>query len=185
MERTKAGVIVAMRQCQSQSKFIAFCQMSFSESGIHPSSLRVHYIHWDHVGSKKYLGNGIYYHADYHDMLQVLRQEVNLSNPTCARDEDLKLPIQVQNWVLCLPKKYLKTIIFDKRAFLSRNFFNKKIHRKIQNIKSNKNKRRKSPSRTETLVPLTTGSLTLCSVCSRMFGSKGNNNSNDDSSLPP
>ena len=172
-----------MRQCQPQSKFIAFCQMSFSQSGIHPSILRVHYIHWDHVGSKKYLGNGIYYHADYQDMLQVLRQEVNLRNPTCARDEDLKLPIQVQNWVLCLPNNYFQK--FWKKSLLPRNFFNKKNHRKIQNIKSNRNKRRKSPSRTETLVPLTTGSLTLCSVCSRMFSSEGNNNSNDDPSLPP
>ena len=129
-----------MRQCQPQSKFITFCQMSFSESGIHPSSLRVHYIHWDHVGSKKYLGNGIYYHADYQDMLQVLRQEVNLRNPTCARDEDLKLPIQVQNWVLCLPKNYLKKIIFDKRAFYPATSLTRKTIGKFRTSRATKTK---------------------------------------------
>ena len=56
----------------------------------------------------------------------------------------------------------------------------------LMNNESNNNKRRrKVSSRTKTLVPLTVGCLTLCSVCSRMFGYEGNNNSNDDHSLSP
>ena len=46
-------------------------------------------------------------------MLQVLHQEVNLGNPTCAMDEDLKPPRYKYKTGFCVFQK----IIFDKKAF--------------------------------------------------------------------